>query len=830
MHKVILYNRPRIRHIGICLFGVCLSMAGYAQEAAAPYQTLSATQGAEEVQKETILIGDIIDEATGEAVAGANIYFRGTQTGTSSNEEGTFVLRTVLNRKRTLVISAVGYQTQRYPIEPGTMAGIQVALREKTAWVEEVVVLPGENPALPLIAEVRRHRHENDPTLRNASIPATQNTELFVSEIQRRHLQRSLWHSMQQGLLTAEDSTLLLPLYRSQGQVALQGSEVIPTGEQKAEALVLTANDYSALLTTQGNLSFYKNSFSLLGHSFLSPLSTAGATYYRYYLADSVPTSAGKTYQVDFRTRNPFYATFNGSLYIDSASYAIVGVDATVPAQSSVNYLSNLRIRQTLSPESGLLTEDIRVLLDFAVKTDTTHLFPTILLHRHLRATDTALHTVPTATTGMDTDSATAAFEALAATPVVRTAKWFATILTTGYIPTGTRLDIGHIEEILQINEHEGVHAGIPLRTNERLWKNVSLEASVGYGFRDQAWKGMGRVNINLPTLRRNILRIEYQDHYVWTEVDDFSRLLRENSIGWKTMDFTAYTFEALHSNKNTVNTATRQRQASLTAETDWSDNIETMLYLRAGRMGYGNPLAGYNAIPSFGYQTLGGILRVGFGERKIDMYFRRVHVHSKYPAIYLGAEAGSWQDAGQTTAYHIYSRLNLLVRQTLPLGAGGEIDWALQAGCVLGQVPYPLLHHTEGNQGYAYDPYRFTLMNNYQYAADRYVALHAEWNGQGVLFNLIPGIRYLRLRELVECKVAYGALSARNKALLPTYFTGIGNGTQTLQSGKAYAEIGVGIGNILRIADLYSVWRLTDRKDTTTPRWALRFRIHIGL
>ncbi len=817
MHKVIPYNRSWIWRMGICLILVCGYAVGYAQ-------------GTGDVQQETILIGDIVDEATGEAIAGANIYFRGTQTGTSSNEEGAFVLRTVLTRKRTLVVSAVGYQTQRYPIEPGTMAGIQVALREKVAWVEEVVVLPGENPALPLIAEVRRHRQENDPTLRSTSVAATRSTELFVSEIQRRHLQRSLWRSLQQGMLSADDSTMLLPLYHAQGKVCLQGGEVIPTGEQKAEALILTADDYSALLTTQGNLSFYKNSFSLLGHSFLSPLSASGTTYYRYYIADSVATSEGKTYRVDFRTRNPFYATFNGSLYIDSASYALVGVDATVPAESSVNYLSNLRIQQTLSPESGLLTEDIRVLLDFAVKTDTTHLFPTILLQHHLRSTDTTPTATPQTATGIRTDSATAAFEALAATPVVRTAKWVATILTTGYIPTGTRIDIGHIEEILQINDHEGVHVGLPLRTNERLWKNVSLEASVGYGFRDQAWKGMGRVNINLPTLRRNILRIEYQDHYVWTEVDDFSRLLRENSIGWKTMDFTAYAFEALHSNKHAVNTATRQRQASLTAETDWSDNIETTLYLRAGRMGYGNPLVGYNAIPSFGYQTLGGIVRVGFGERKVDMYFRRVHVHSRYPVVYLGVEAGSWQGEGQKTAYQMYSRLNLLVRQTLPLGAGGELDWALRAGCVLGQVPYPLLHHTEGNQGYAYDPYRFTLLNNYQYAADRYVALHAEWNGQGVLFNLIPGIRYLRLRELVECKVAYGVLTARNKALLPTYFTGIGDGTQTLTGGKAYAEIGVGIGNILRIADLYSVWRLTDRKDTTTPRWALRFRIHIGL
>lgn len=90
---------------------------------------------------------------------------------------------------------------------------------------------------------------------------------------------------------------------------------------------------------------------------------------------------------------------------------------------------------------------------------------------------------------------------------------------------------LGHIEEILQVNRHEGVHLGLPLRTNEKFSKTVSLEASVGYGFRDRSVKGMGRVSVNLPTPRKNILQLEYHDRYVWSEVDDMDRLLRENSM-----------------------------------------------------------------------------------------------------------------------------------------------------------------------------------------------------------------------------------------------------------------------------------------------------------
>ena len=178
---------------------------------------------------------------------------------------------------------------------------------------------------------------------------------------------------------------------------------------------------------------------------------------------------------------------------------------------------------------------------------------------------------------------------------------------------------------------------------------------------------------------------------------------------------------------------------------------------------------------------------------------------------------------------YQLFAKLQLLLRHKADLGLGGTLDYAFQAGIIFGDVPSPFLHHFEGNQGYAYDPYRFTLMNNFQYAADKYLALHAEWNGQGILFNLIPGIRYLRLRELVTFKLAYGHLSNSSQNALTTQWSNSFSGLTAPHSGL-YSEIGVGIGNILRVLDLYSVWRLTNRDDIAAPLWALRFRLHLSL
>ena len=150
------------------------------------------------------------------------------------------------------------------------------------------------------------------------------------------------------------------------------------------------------------------------------------------------------------------------------------------------------------------------------------------------------------------------------------------------------------------------------------------------------------------------------------------------------------------------------------------------------------------------------------------------------------------------------------MLTQHANLGMGGTLTDAFQAGMIFGQVPSTLLWQANANQGYAYDPYRFTFLHGNQLLANRYLALQTEWNGMGILFNMIPGVRWLHLRELVEAKVAYGYNSQAE----------IG-----MPRSMVYSEVGIGIGNILRICDLYSIWGITPN-----VQWAIRFRIHLGL
>ena len=111
---------------------------------------------------ETIIIGEVYNVYTGEPIPAANVVLKGTKIGTSTNDEGLFMIRTDMDERHTLVISAVGYRKQRFEIMPGMQAGIDVALQEKVESLREIQVLPDDNEAMRIIDLVRDHREQND--------------------------------------------------------------------------------------------------------------------------------------------------------------------------------------------------------------------------------------------------------------------------------------------------------------------------------------------------------------------------------------------------------------------------------------------------------------------------------------------------------------------------------------------------------------------------------------------------------------------------------------------------------------------------------------------
>ena len=491
-----------------------------------------------------------------------------------------------------------------------------------------------------------------------------------------------------------------------------------------------------------------------------------------------------------------------------------------------------MSIHQTFSTNNVLEHENMSLLLDFAIKADTNRIFPTLFLTRSTEVPTTLSSYQPPI--AVPSEPIIQAMDSINNTQLFKTAKFLAYVLQTGAIPTSKYVEIGKLHHVLKLNYAEGLRVGIPLQTTEELWKKVSLETFVAYSTGDRAWKGMGQINIQLPGQRRHILRARYSDEYSFSDVSDFQLYLRENNILSQQINIVTRIMQSVPFNANYYyNTMVRRCEGRLQFEDDWNKYLETQAYFKIGRMGYGLPTRDYYTQPSFFYSTLGASARISFNERKVDSYFHRRHIYNHLPVIYIGAELGSYQTMDMSS-YRMYGNLNLMLRHKIDLGMGGSLDYLMQAGMVFGRVPYPLLHIFTANQTYNFDNQRFTLMNTYQYAADQYISLQALWNGRGVLFNLIPGVRHAHLHELLEIKVAYGNLRQDHQSVVPfpTILSSQTSETYTPLSSMEvpYVELGVGIGNIVRVGEIYGIFRLTNIHDPNTPWWAIRFRLSLGL
>ena len=774
---------------------------------------------------ETVLVGNVHDAATGEPLQNVQLYFRGLKKGVVTDANGFFFMRVDLLKKDRLEVSLVGYKKQHYDIMPGQAVGMEVYLEERISTLSEVLALPGANQAIPLMEAVRANRQVND-----VAKPIAATTHYFISDIHPRYLKRRLWKGMEDGMYMQPDSTFLIPLPKEG-----YSQYMIPMPER---------------------FNFYESHLRLMGATLLSPLSPAANGFYNFSLMDSATVhydgKVEKHYRVHYFPKNSFNPTLEGVLTIDSATYGLREVTARVPREVGLNFLTDLRYRAQYTPDGALSREELQTLMEMAVKTDSSHLFPSLLAYRFsepelvgavpdtIQPFDSSYTAylqsrMPKHAVVLPDDSVIRATQkALQETPLFKVVKWLTTTFYTGYMPTGTAVDIGGVNEIFRINNVEHLHMGLPLRTNARMHERFSLEGYIAWGIKDRGLKYNAGFKWLLPTERRQQLRFSISDHYVEQDVSAFGALKNENGLGEDNLRFTSRLFNGMTNKAFTFSSLGRRQEVRIAMESDWLGcsgavpTVETTFSLQFGRQGYGDAADyRYREAPMFGYASVRGLLRLSWAEKTVDLYMRRRHLYSHYPVVYLGAELGSYR-MPQAPSYAMYGLLNLMVRQDVSLGMGGRLQYLVEGGLVIGAVPYPLLSIMSGNAGYTYSPDRFTLMSNYQYAADRYLAAHVQWDGRGILFNQIPGVRYARLHELLELKIAYGSLSEKHRRVIDyqDYF-----GEYLMQPLRVpYVELGVGIGNILRVGNVYSIWRLTDRKNPYSARWGVRFCFDLSL
>lgn len=764
--------------------------------------------------QETLVVGHVRSKTDKSPLSAVNIYFKGTNIGVQSDEEGFYVIRTKGSESK-LVFSCIGYKTQEISVRPGEVTGVEVALREDINILQELFVLPGTNPALDLMRKVREEKVRNDVYNLPLTISCDEQSLVLIG---KNSSTKKLFKQLSDGLLSSQDTSCFLPLYIENLKYHVNGKGTRKIISEESNASPPNTRFLLEKLTgeLQPDLNFYNNSISLFGKYFVSPLSSSANTYYRFFLIDSIGKEDTKQYYLRFRTKNSKNLAFNGELWIDSTSHALTAINVVLPAQANINYMRNLRLSKTYKKAGNQLwfpsIDKVSLNMTYQLLADSANLSPEIFIEKKivsLPEKDTVFvaekYYAGSEFTKQELELKLAEMNDL---PLMKTAHWIADAVITGYMKLG-KIDLGKIYQFARLTDIEGFRFSIPFRTNETLSKNFSVGGYWGYGTRNHAHHYSVNGAYKLPFARKSVLSIGYTDDFRRIDYDYNDYILRENPLLSGDEDI-ANTILAFRSSDK-IN----QRKEFFTSLTfDWSKNIESNLSFRKNRYKGNDALpfqkAGIN-LQNMSHDFVSFNTRFSRDERTYEDHLERIYIQNSHPVFYLTLEGGRTQMVNKK---HFYGKIIGKVKQQL-LFDYGQWNYSVDAGWIVGAVPYNLLSIPMGSETLLFKRYHYNLLNYMEYAYDKYIAMHHEWIFNGIFFNQLPGIRRLNLRELVTFKCLYGGLNPKHAEMMdfPSH-------TGTLN--VPYMEAGIGFTNIFRIFSLQSVWRLSDLNKPGARSWGI--------
>lgn len=767
--------------------------------------------------QETVVIGQVLNSSNNSSIPSVNVHFKNSSIGTQSDQDGYFLIRNS-GKETTLVFSSVGFKSREITVKFGQSAGLELKLDEDNTLLQDVLVFPGSNPALELMKKVRLMKKENDLSRQTGySSQSKEENIVLLSKIKQPKRNNLIYEQLKKGNLSNTDSLLVIPLYMAENTYQLTDtkknllSKNIYSSPEKSEQIIA-----QLVGEIDTDLNFYENTISIFGKSMVSPLSTVGNAYYDFYLADSTKTETGKQYEIHFRTKNEKNLAFNGQLWIDSSTLAITRIEAELPLKANINFIHNLRISQNFLQLPNMSwtrqSEQLALNMNYELLADSTNQNPEIFVKRTATYDSISLSTKQKnnfAKSEYNVSTLDEKLKDLNNTPVLRTAKWIANVMFTGYMQIG-KIDIGKVEQIIRITDVEGLRLTLPFRTSEKLWKNFSLGGSIGYGFKNEAIKYSALAQYKLPTKKRRIIGLTYNNDYRRVDYNYNDFMFRENPLVTGDEDISSSVLAFKSAGK-----MSERKEFSLTFSNEWNRNIETNVYFRTNEI-FSSPeiplLQGLSGINSLSVNSATVSTRFSFDEKKYDDYMQRIYISNYNPVFYATVEAGEYILSGGSGNY---AKIIGSVKQDIKLDIG-QFNYIAEAGMIFGNVPYPLLEMPAGSETGGYSTYQYNMMNYGEYAADKYINLHTELMLNGLIMNQIPLIKNLNLREMATFNMAYGSLNPAQKLLLnfPDYMNPL---------NKPYMEVGVGLTNILHIFTLQSVWRLTDLNHAGALPWGIR-------
>lgn len=834
-------------------------------------------------QSFTSASGIVKDSTTGEPLPFVSVYFDGSTIGAMTDDNGTFTLQN--NQGYTkLAAASLGYDTKFIDLKPGKKNdNLEVLLKPTAFEISEVVVKPKrekytrkDNPAVELIKKVIAHKNDNrieakpeyqtevyeklSLSLDNFNPNLDKNKFLKKFKFIKNYLDTSEFNG--KPILTVSVRENLSDFYYRKSPKA----EKTIVRAKRMQGIDKTLDDGGGITSNLEeifkSINIFDNNIPILLNRFVSPLSsTLATTYYHYYIMDTLDVGGDKCVDLAFVPANSESYGFTGRLYITlDGNYAVKKVLLNTPANINLNWVDKLRIEQEFKqmPDSTWVLDQENTFVNFYVVKGTQQLYAHQLRNYdnynfNVQNADSvfgllgALHVLPEATAQPDTfwthnrpiplkekeDALKDLLGQLRKVPAFNAIIKTAEILITGYIPTAndkkvTKFDFGPMNTTFSANHLEGFRMRVGGMTTANLNPYWFASGYLAYGTNDR------KIKYNLK-LTHSFTKKEYhegenpvnnlsfiQEYDVYTPGQDFLFTSKDNIfVAWKVGE--------------PVTKMQYIRKSVLQYEKEWLNGLTWKSWIMnqnneaAGTLQYIKRDESGNLyhIKDFTTSEIGTQLRFAPGERAYNGRSGKESVFNlskDAPVFKLSHQLGI---KGVLGGDYNYNHTEISAEKRIWLSSFGHIDAQVKAGKVWDKVPFPLLILPNTNQSVTIQPEAFHMMNALEFVTDQYVSFNATYYLKGWILNRIPGIKWLRLREVLSFNMIYGGLTDKNNPTLTPGLFLLPDGTQPLGS-TPYMECSVGLENIFKILRIDYYRRLTylDHPDIKKGgiRIALRF------
>ena len=804
--------------------------------------------------QDIVVVGQVLSAEDSQPLEAASVWFKGTNIGATTNEEGYFMLRSN-EPQRTLIASVIGYKQRQIKLDFGKDQMIRIYLKEDISILDEVIALPKQDEAILLLKKVYENRHINNPkNITNINTTMNNITGINLTNIKNKTLQRKLFKDIQSGIIAQTDTTFSLPVYLNQSiydlQITPDSTHKHLTNTKQNALNIFPAEHWQQIISAYTpDINPYKTYSTVLGRNFMSPIAPNAKLYYNLYLADSTLINNRKNYQIRFSPKHNQGLLFKGELWIDSATYAITQSDLSIPSHTSVNYLSSLNYKFTTSPlGTNIFPDNEQQALGLYV-----NLYPNkdIQYFGALLSEERSYHNTTSTTDSLSIRKSDEKVEipidnkleatwnkidSLNQTRIQKLSTWAVDVILNQYFHVW-KIDIGPILNLFHFNQLEGATPRISLRSGESFAKYFTVGGYYGYGHKDQfpydtlINKGIHSYGANIqwrfgPT-KRNILSFTY-DHKTERIGFDDSDIYAESRVN--DVEHLANSWVMLYRPVSVLERGRIGVQYQYEKPGfKFQLNAFTQNY-------YGNrfiPLI-HNGIDVPYYSQIGlrTLFRLSWQQSSLDYFFHRIYLNSRFPVLHFSAEGGYYKIPGTSTTepiHDMFGKFGIYAQQHTALGFG-KIHWAFQANAVMGNAPFPaLIMARSARSSYRHDT-DFMLLGSMELMSDYYAALTVRYQTRGYIFGYIPYLKKLGIREDILFNIGYGYLSPKyttdNILALPS---GLYNHTQGWNK-TPYIECGFGFSNIFKIGDIAFVWRLTHRNSTSpdAQNFAVKWRISL--